>query len=360
MPGRAVTWLGIQLDPQWCVWTELMTTQNELRMRRRLWLRRWQWHSGGGGGSGGGSGSSDSSDSSGGGDSDNNGGGAGGGGGGGGDMIVVVVVVVAMVVGWSADAIVGALMVGVLAMASRSKSGADDTVKVRWTSCSCSVWVLGVPLRELTHLFPPRRIDGYDAIYWDSELRLSTGITARRFVSHSKDVRQKKKHPQRGMSVAQFEGFFSPVLGVRRSWLVMFRWMKMKRGSSCLPVCCDILRVSADIGTATSYDPPYLPTRCGGYSQDQFPEDGYFAGTSDGLWDNGAACGRRYRIRCPCPSTLLLSNKAFDAISRFPNAKINVDYAQNSPCPSTLLLSNKAFDAISRFPNANINVEYAQ
>ncbi|GMP94578.1 hypothetical protein CsSME_00043999 [Camellia sinensis var. sinensis] len=30
----------------------------------------------------------------------------------------------------------------------------------------------------------------------------------------------------------------------------------------------------------------------------------------------------------PCPSTLLLSNKAFNAISRFPNAKINVEYAQ--------------------------------
>ncbi|CAL5431464.1 unnamed protein product [Camellia sinensis] len=116
--------------------------------------------------------------------------------------------------------------------------------------------------------------------------------------------------------------------------------------------CCDILRVSADIGTATSYDPPYLPTRCGGYSQDQFPEDGYFAGTSDGLWDNGAACGRRYRIRCisgvkrPCKDGSIVVQV--------------VDFCKNSPCPSTLLLSNKAFNAISRFPNAKINVEYAQ
>ncbi|KAK9130706.1 hypothetical protein Sjap_011193 [Stephania japonica] len=56
--------------------------------------------------------------------------------------------------------------------------------------------------------------------------------------------------------------------------------------------------VIGDIGTAASYNPPYTPTRCGGNDQNQFPEGDMFVAVSNGLWDNGAACGRRYRIRC--------------------------------------------------------------
>ncbi|KAF2303856.1 hypothetical protein GH714_023901 [Hevea brasiliensis] len=51
--------------------------------------------------------------------------------------------------------------------------------------------------------------------------------------------------------------------------------------------------VLGDIGTATSYDPPYIPTRCNGNGQDQFPPGNLFVAVSEGLWDNGAACGRR-------------------------------------------------------------------
>ncbi|WQF79283.1 Putative rlpA-like protein, double-psi beta-barrel [Colletotrichum destructivum] len=55
---------------------------------------------------------------------------------------------------------------------------------------------------------------------------------------------------------------------------------------------------SADIGTAGPYSPPYLPTRCYGSNANQFPPGNLFVAASDGLWDNGAACGRRYRMRC--------------------------------------------------------------
>ena len=42
----------------------------------------------------------------------------------------------------------------------------------------------------------------------------------------------------------------------------------------------------------------YEATKCYGDDQDQFPSDGHFAAVSNGIWDNGAACGRRYRMRC--------------------------------------------------------------
>ncbi|KDP32388.1 hypothetical protein JCGZ_13313 [Jatropha curcas] len=113
-----------------------------------------------------------------------------------------------------------------------------------------------------------------------------------------------------------------------------------------------IALVAADIGTATSYDPPYLPTRCKGYNEDQFPPGGYFIAVSEGIWDNGAACGRKYRMRCisglkrPCKDPTIVVQV--------------VDLCTLNPCPSTLLLSNKAFNAISKVPITKINVEFAQ
>ncbi|KAG8471942.1 hypothetical protein CXB51_036460 [Gossypium anomalum] len=92
-------------------------------------------------------------------------------------------------------------------------------------------------------------------------------------------------------------------------------------------------------------------TRCGGYSEDQFPPGALFAAVSDGLWDNGASCGRKYRVRCisgpkrPCKVRSIVVQV--------------VDLCSHDPCPATLQLSNKAFDAISKI-DAKVNVEYAQ
>ncbi|CAI0415031.1 unnamed protein product [Linum tenue] len=78
-----------------------------------------------------------------------------------------------------------------------------------------------------------------------------------------------------------------------------------------------------------------------------------FVAVGEGLWDNGAACGRRYRMRClsganrPCKEGTMIDVKV-------------VDYCRISPCPATFLLSNDAFNAISHHPNAKINIEYAQ
>nr|POE60036.1 hypothetical protein CFP56_03629 [Quercus suber] len=73
--------------------------------------------------------------------------------------------------------------------------------------------------------------------------------------------------------------------------------------------CFDILGGAlGDVGTARYYGPPYLPTKCYGDDQDQFPSDGHFAAVSNGIWDNGAACEQQW----PCHSKPLQPSQSQD------------------------------------------------
>ncbi|KAF8035951.1 hypothetical protein BT93_C1852 [Corymbia citriodora subsp. variegata] len=101
------------------------------------------------------------------------------------------------------------------------------------------------------------------------------------------------------------------------------------------------LFVHGDVGTAASYEPPY--TLSSGES---------VRGGERRLWDNGAACGRRYRLRCLSGSNRPCKDGTVDVTV--------VDYCRKSPCPSTILLSTSAFSAISKSPSAKINAEYIQ
>ncbi|KAL3500874.1 hypothetical protein ACH5RR_039967 [Cinchona calisaya] len=112
--------------------------------------------------------------------------------------------------------------------------------------------------------------------------------------------------------------------------------------------------VLGDVGTATSYSPPYTPTKCNGNRQDQFPAGNLFVAVSEGLWDNGAACGRRYRLRC-----LSGNNKPCKDIGTTIDVRV-VDFCPKRPCPSTIVMSSDAFSAISHSPNSKINIEYIQ
>jgi expansin (peptidoglycan-binding protein) len=54
-------------------------------------------------------------------------------------------------------------------------------------------------------------------------------------------------------------------------------------------------------GKASYYTAPYVPSACYGYDPNQFPNNQYFAAAGDGnpnIWNNGANCGRNYRIQC--------------------------------------------------------------
>merc|ERR1712137_347320 len=69
-------------------------------------------------------------------------------------------------------------------------------------------------------------------------------------------------------------------------WLLLFLITQLFYVSFC------------DVGTAAHYKPPYLPTACYGSNPAQFPSSNLFASAGEGIWDNGAACGRQYLVRC--------------------------------------------------------------
>ncbi|GKV35835.1 hypothetical protein SLEP1_g44042 [Rubroshorea leprosula] len=93
-------------------------------------------------------------------------------------------------------------------------------------------------------------------------------------------------------------------------------------------------------------------TRCGGNREDQFPPGNLFVAVSDGLWDNGAACGRRYRVRCLSGPNKPCRHKTIEV-------KV-VDFCPITPCPSTIVLSKESFAAVARQDARKINVEYIQ
>ncbi|XP_038698893.1 EG45-like domain containing protein isoform X2 [Tripterygium wilfordii] len=112
----------------------------------------------------------------------------------------------------------------------------------------------------------------------------------------------------------------------------------------------------ADVGIAAQYNPPYLPTACFGSEESQFPTNDLFAAAGEGIWDNGASCGRQYLVRCISAS---------NPTTCFPEQTIQiriVDRAQNvssGPDP-TIVLSDAAYSAIADPSADTINIEFQQ
>ncbi|KAK9274168.1 hypothetical protein L1049_018982 [Liquidambar formosana] len=115
----------------------------------------------------------------------------------------------------------------------------------------------------------------------------------------------------------------------------------------------------ADVGTAAQYSPPYIPTACYGNDASQFPSSNLFATAGEGIWDNGAACGRQYLVQCisaSVPRTCIpgqtiqirIIDRAVSSASRPTTEGV------------TMVLSNTAFAAIANGSRASINVEYQQ
>ncbi|KAI5556324.1 hypothetical protein BDE02_18G026800 [Populus trichocarpa] len=114
-----------------------------------------------------------------------------------------------------------------------------------------------------------------------------------------------------------------------------------------------------DVGTCAHYRPPYLPTACYGNSPSHFPSSNMFAAAGERIWDNGAACGRQYLVRCisaAVPGTCLPDHIIQVRI---------VDRAQTSRSrPSsngaTIVLSSAAFGSIADPSARLVNVEFQQ
>ncbi|XP_028779240.1 EG45-like domain containing protein 2 [Neltuma alba] len=115
----------------------------------------------------------------------------------------------------------------------------------------------------------------------------------------------------------------------------------------------------ADVGTAAQYGPPFLPTACFGGDASEFPSSNMFGSAGEGIWDNGAACGRQYQVRCisaAAPRTCIAGQTI--------QIKI-VDRAQSSRSrassdATSMVLSATAFRAIANSSASFINIEFQQ
>lgn len=107
---------------------------------------------------------------------------------------------------------------------------------------------------------------------------------------------------------------------------------------------------NADTGNAARYDPPYIPTKCHGSDPKQFPPGNLFVAVNEAMWDNGAACGRRYKLRCISGSRRGCNVDSTDVTV--------VDHCRN--CRTDFELSQAVYKLLTRRPNAIINVEYTQ
>ncbi|TEA14403.1 EG45-like domain containing protein [Colletotrichum sidae] len=110
---------------------------------------------------------------------------------------------------------------------------------------------------------------------------------------------------------------------------------------------------AADVGTATSYSPPYLPSQCGGNNPAIFPSSKLFVAAGDGIWDNGAACDRQYRVRCISAAQPRTCK----------GGEITVKVVDYKPgAGSTMVLSDTAFAALADTSKGAslINIEFEQ
>ena len=103
----------------------------------------------------------------------------------------------------------------------------------------------------------------------------------------------------------------------------------------------------------------YVATICYGYDASEFPSSNLFAAAGDGIWDNGASCGRQYLVRC-----ISATQPGTCVPDQIIQVKI-VDYAPTAPsAPSadgtTIVLSETAFGVIADPSAAAINIELQQ
>ncbi|KAK8500155.1 hypothetical protein V6N12_002263 [Hibiscus sabdariffa] len=115
----------------------------------------------------------------------------------------------------------------------------------------------------------------------------------------------------------------------------------------------------ADVGTAAQYSPPYLPTACSGNDASQFPTNNLFAAAGDGIWDNGASCGRQYLVRCISAATPGTCNPSQTIQIRIVD-RAETSVSRPSTNGATIILSTTAFGAIANPSAASVNIEFQQ
>ncbi|XP_010048996.2 EG45-like domain containing protein [Eucalyptus grandis] len=115
----------------------------------------------------------------------------------------------------------------------------------------------------------------------------------------------------------------------------------------------------ADVGTAAHYSPPYTPTACFGNDPSQFPSSNLFAAAGEGIWDNGASCGRQYLVRCISASVSGTCIPSQTIQVRIVDRALSSS-SRPSSSGATIVLSTTAFGTIAKSSAAAVNVEYQQ
>ncbi|CAI0427727.1 unnamed protein product [Linum tenue] len=105
---------------------------------------------------------------------------------------------------------------------------------------------------------------------------------------------------------------------------------------------------TADNGIATYYE-KYTPSACYG-GQDKGV---WIAAASNQLWNGGAVCGKRFRVKCVEPSRNGVQHPCTGK-----DVVVTITDRCGDGCPSTLDLSKEAFATIANPVAGIINIEY--
>ncbi|XP_031740680.1 EG45-like domain containing protein [Cucumis sativus] len=108
----------------------------------------------------------------------------------------------------------------------------------------------------------------------------------------------------------------------------------------------------AETGTATYYTPPYVPSACYGFED----QGTMIAAASDGLYNNGEACGRMYTVTCTGPTNLGVQQPC---TGNSVTVKV-VDRCPSPGCQGTIDLSQEAFSMIANPDAGKVNIDFTQ
>lgn len=113
---------------------------------------------------------------------------------------------------------------------------------------------------------------------------------------------------------------------------------------------------AADVGTAATYKTPFTPTACYGNDPTQFDGSNIFAAAGERIWDNGAACGQKYNVRCvsadipACHTGKVITVKIVD--------RAQTSVSRPSHADADLVLSTVAYASISTGKTTYVRIEY--
>lgn len=100
-------------------------------------------------------------------------------------------------------------------------------------------------------------------------------------------------------------------------------------------------------------------TACYGNDATQFPSNNLFAAAGEGIWDNGAACGRQYLVRCisavvprTCIPGQVIQVRIVD--------RAQTSASRPSTAGTTMVLSTTGFETIANPKATSINIEFQQ